>query len=99
MNLDDYPIVAVGTNKLKGRSHYTRDRFLSMVLRILRFHDRVIITANPRTEDLVTQIIGIFKDTGLVVEEDRNFMVKNIRGKDQKIIYWILDKIPSCRKD
>lgn len=98
MDLSNCQTVAVGTNKLEGRGHYTRDRFLSMVLRKFVFHNRVVVTANMKTFDLASRLVDTFQKLKMVeVEEGR--MKKPAKNGDIEIIYWVLDLKPILRRD
>lgn len=100
MLFDDHPVVAIGTNKLGGRSHYTRDRFLSMILRSFMSKDRIVVTANRKTQMLALQLITILEEStnkGFFVEE-HNIMRKGSNGDEMDIFYWIVDKKPLLRR-
>lgn len=98
MNDTGYPKLVITTNKLKGRSHFTLDRFISMFVKNCVNHDRIIIEANDKTLNIAVQISYLFKEA-FMMEEKRDVIIKTVGDIKVKIYIFILEKIPAIRRN
>lgn len=96
INFEGFPNIIIGKKKLGGKSHFTKDRYLSMLIRAFTHHDRVILQANAGTEETALQMINTLKYLGIELE-DRYLQNKVIDGEEKEIIIFVLDKIPILR--
>lgn len=65
----NYPLVVFGKQRLKGRSHFSSDRYLSMIVRGFRDHNCVIVECNHRTEGMANVAIAILEESFKITKE------------------------------
>lgn len=94
VDLSPYPTIIFGNNRLKGRSHFTEERFGWMIVRAFRNHDRIVIESNYKTEDLAEKIINILGES-FKIEKDKRIIKKKIENEERDVIRFVIQKIPA----
>lgn len=102
IDIDKYPPIIIGSEKLKIKrgDHFTSDRFIAMMVRAFRNHDRIVVYTNQKTEEFASGIISLFCDAFRIIKEEKSLVKVTKRdGKVVPAIRYVLDKIPSIRRE